>query len=232
MSENWEEFIRDLNELSRELRQALAETMEEEKKDVEKELVLEFFKKLGIKYELTEYNRRVVVNAVRKEECKGYPIERGVYRQDDKEIEIIKFNGIGILKVKPNNGEKHEIPIVSAYSITCKDTYFYISYAWYSPDLQMLRRKKDFVNFLNKHNVKFEERANVILFRGEPVALSSNHLILRLDGNERVELVHPENTEYYNFVYVRGETEQIYTGLKGVTPKYLNGYFVLIFENK
>ena len=180
MSENWEEFTRDLNELSRELRQALAETMEEEKKDVEKGLVLEFLKKLGIKHGLTEYNRRVVINAVRKEECKGYPIERGVY----------------------------------------------------SPDLGMLRRKKDFVNFLNKYNIKFEGRANVILFRGEPVAVSPGHLILELDGNERVGLIRPENTDYYNFVYVRGETEQTYTGLKGVAPKYLNGYFVLVFENK
>ena len=72
--------------------------MEEEKKDVEKGLVLEFLKKLGIKHGLIEYNRRVVINAVRKEECKGYPIERGVYGQDDKEIEIIKFNGIGVLR--------------------------------------------------------------------------------------------------------------------------------------
>ena len=232
MSENWEEFIKDLTELSKELRQALAETMEEEKKDIEKDLVLEFLKKLGIKYELSEYNKRVVVDAVQKKECKGYPIERGVYEQDDKEIEIIKFNGIGILKIKLNNGEVHEIPLVSAYSITCKDSYFYIHYAWYHPDLKMLRQKKGFVNFLNKHNVRFEERANVILFKGEPVALSPNHIILNLNDSERIELIHPKNTDYYNFVYVKGETEYVYNELKGVEPKYLNGYFVLVFENK
>jgi hypothetical protein len=232
MPENWEDFIRDLTELSKELRQALSETMEEEKKDIEKDLVLDFLKKLGIKYELTEYNRRIVVNAVQKKECKGYPIEGGAYEQDGKEIEIIKFNGIGILKIKLNNGERYETPIVSAYSITCKDKYFYISYAWYNPDLEMLRRKKDFVNFLNKHNVRFEERANVILFKGELVAVSPSHLILKLNDNERVELIHPKNTDYYNFVYVKGETEYIYSELKGVEPKYLNGYFVLVFENK
>ena len=232
MLENWKDFIKDLTELSKELRQALAETMEEEKKDVEKDLVLEFLKKLGIKYELTEYNRRVVVDAVQKKECKGYPIERGVYEKDGKEIEILKFNGIGILKIKLNNREVHEIPLVSAYSIACKDTYFYIHYAWYSPDLKMLRQKKGFVDFLNKHNVRFEERANVILFKGELVAVSPSHLILKLDDNERTELIRPKNTDYYNFVYVKGETEYIYSELKGVEPKYLNGYFVLVFENK
>ena len=232
MLENWKDFIKDLTELSKELRQALTETMEEEKKDVEKDLVLEFLKKLRIKYELTEHERRVVVNAVQKKECKGYPIGRGVYEQDGKEIEILKFDGIGILKIKSNNSEVHEIPLVSAYSITCKDSHFYIDYAWYSPDLKMLRLKKDFVNFLNKHNVKFEERANIILFKGEPVAVSPNHIILNLNDSERIELIHPKNTECYNFVHVKGETEHIYTELKGVEPKYLNGYFVLVFENK
>jgi hypothetical protein len=224
--------MRDLNELSSELRLALREAMEEEKKDVEKDLVLEFLKKLGVKYELTEYNRRIVVGAVQKEGCRGYPIERGVYEQEGKEIEIIKFDGIGVLRVGLNNGETHEIPLVSVYEITCKSSYFYIGYAQYIPDLQTLRRKKGFVDFLNKHGVRFEERANVILLRGKPVAVSPNRLILELNDNERAELIHPEKADYYNFVYVKEGKEYIYSGLKGVEPKYLNGYFVLVFKNE